>query len=186
MAQKWGGEWGCREEGVQAEVLCECRSSFSSIDHPIGCMLPKKPGLTLHWGFPESSNALSPKQVSPAPFLISQLSVFNTGLSVLWHSCLVFHSAERFNVVSPCLFTVNHIMLPTPNFPTFSHYSSSPWETVCWILASLLPWYPCVLLCHSFSFALYHFWSLSLFITSLHSDFDFYWTPPVCVPVTAA
>lgn len=36
-------------------------------------------------------NALSPKQVSPAPFLIPQLYVFKIGLSVLRHSCLVFH-----------------------------------------------------------------------------------------------
>lgn len=128
-------------------------------------MLPKTPGLTLHWGFPKSNNALSPKQLSAAPFLILQLYVFKIGLSVLWHSCLVFYC----NWEVQCRITLfvhcqsHHVTYS--NILHLSHYSLSPWETVCWILASLLPWYPCVLLCHSFSFALYHFWSLSSLIT---------------------
>lgn len=47
-------------------------------------------------------------------------------------------ATEKFNGVSPCLFTANHIMLPTPVFSIHSHTSPSPWEIMHWILSFLL------------------------------------------------
>lgn len=64
--------------------------------------------------------------------LSSKLVFLSYGIHV-WSSTAI----EKFSVVSPCLFTVNHIMLPSSIFSTLSHFSLSPCETVCWILASL-------------------------------------------------
>lgn len=189
MAQRWAGGWGCREEGVQAEVLCKCQGhvvmapSQAAVDHPTGCMLLKitwvHPSLRLH-SMHSLQNRCHQLHFSYLSSMSSKLVFLSYDIHV-WSSTTI----EKFSVVPPCLLTVNHIMLPTPIFSTLSHSSLSPWETACWILTSLLPWYPCSLPCQSFSFALYHFCALSSFITSLHSDFGFYWTPPN-IPVTAA
>lgn len=195
MVQRWGGRWGHREEGVQAEVLCECRGQLvTALSQALVCSCRSPHWLHVaqrHQGWPFTEASLSPTMHSlqnrSHQLHVSYLSSVSSKLVFLSYDIHVWSSTaiERFNVVSLCLFTVNHIMLPTPIFPILSHYSPSPCETVWWILASRPPWYPCALPCQSFSFALYCFWSLSSFITSLHSDFGFYWTP-LYFPVTAA
>lgn len=170
MAQRWGRGWGCREGEVQAEALWECQGQLvTALPQALvcSCRSPQWPhAAQKHLGCPFTDT--SPSQTKQSlqnrchQLHFSYLSSTSSKLVFLSYDIHVWSSTaiEKFNVVSPCLFTVNHIMLPTPIFSTLSHYS--PCETVCWILASLLPWDPQALPCQSFS--LHCIFLFSLFI----------------------
>lgn len=205
----WGGEdaerQGCRL-GLRSPLTSFCHGSQASlsvsaegrwarlclerwratVDHPVGCVLPK--GTEVHplqrlpqvWRCTHSKTRACTSSVSHTSALCLQNRSF-------CHVTFMFGpptAMGRLNGISPCLFTANHVMLPTTVFSIPSHVSAFSFASYCIVL--LLPWFPCALPCQSFSFALYRFWSLSAFITSLHSDFetDFYWTL-LSSPVTA-
>ena len=125
--------WGQASAALPRAVMCSCAS-------PSGlCMAQRHRGLP----FAEASPSLTMHSLQNMrlhklhfPYLSS--------VSSDWSFCHVTFmfgppaAAERFSDISPCLFTANHIMLPTPIFSIPTHVSPPPCETVPWILSFLL------------------------------------------------
>lgn len=114
-------------------VLCECQGQLViALSQALVCSCRSPHWLHVvqrHQGWPFTEASPSPTVHSLQnrshrlhfSYLssVSSKSVFLSYDIHVWSSTAI----ERFNVVSPCLFSVNHIMLPTPIFSTFSHYS---------------------------------------------------------------
>lgn len=121
MVQRWGGGWGGREEGVQAEVLCECRGQLvTALSQALVCSCRSPHWLHVaqrHQGWPVTEASPSPTMHSlqnrSHQLHFSYLSSVSSKLVFLSYDIHVWSSTaiERFNVVSLCSLSITSCYL---------------------------------------------------------------------------
>lgn len=143
----------------------------AAVDHPIGCMLPKGTKVDLSLRLPPVRQCtLSKTGLTSSISHTSALCLQNWSfcpMTFMFGLPLQLRGSMSCHFVCSLSITSCYLLLYSPSLVTVLLLHVKQCD-------ESLPWYPCALLCQSFSFDLYHFWSLSSFITSLHSNFGFY------------